>query len=96
MIVRTKKVILWLPAAILVAAAIVVMLILVTNNTQRIKDLENSQQSQTITFIFAQGVQRFRVVCTSNDVSPDIYVCATIRLPNAPRPSPSPTISPGG
>lgn len=79
---RTKKVILWLPAVILVAASIAVTLILVTDNTDRIAKLEAQRNSTTITFVFNQGVQRFRIIC-KEDATPDLYVCATIRLPNA-------------
>lgn len=88
---RTRKIILWLPAAILVAASIVVTLILVTNNTDRIAKLEKAQDTSTITFTFNQGAQRFRIICKEDAGSADLYICATIRLSNGPTPTPTPT-----
>lgn len=90
MTLKTRKLILWVPGLVLVAAVVAVTLLILTNNTARINRLEQAQDSPTITFTFNQGVQRFRIICKEDATSEDLYICATIPLPNTPRPSPSP------
>lgn len=87
-----KVLALWVPTIALVVTAIFVILYLVTNNSQRLSDLENSQNQQVITFTFNQGAARFRIVCREDNPTSNIYVCATTRI----GPTPTPSRSPGG
>jgi hypothetical protein len=91
---KLRKVILWLPAGILVIASIIVTLLLVTNNTKRIQNLEDSKAQPIITFTFTQDVgknqvQSFRIICKQEPSQSEVYLCSTI--PGVPRPSPTPT-----
>lgn len=96
MIMKTKRVLLWIPTAALVVTAFVVVIFLSTSNSQRISDLEKSQDTQVITFTFNQGINRFRIICNEDKTNPDVYVCTTIRLPNASPTTPLPTPTGGG
>lgn len=88
--VRARTLALWIPTIALIVTAMVVALIVVTSNSNRISKLEQQNNPAVITFTFNQGAARFRIVCNEDKSSPNIYICATVRL-GQPTPTPSPS-----